>query len=47
MPTIFHIATREDLFPHLYGPIDLDAVTEILPMIHGDGGAFADLVPVG
>jgi uncharacterized protein (DUF952 family) len=31
---------RDGLFPHLYGPLNLDAVTRALPFVPGPDGAF-------
>jgi uncharacterized protein (DUF952 family) len=31
----------KNLFPHIYGPLNLDAVTDILDFTHGDDGKFA------
>lgn len=33
------------LFPHIYGPINMDAVAQIVPFPRGDSGAF--LPPAG
>jgi len=30
-----------DLFPHIYGPLNLDAVTETLPLSKGSDGQFS------
>jgi uncharacterized protein (DUF952 family) len=29
-----------DLFPHIYGPLNLDAVTDVLDFTRGDDGEF-------
>jgi uncharacterized protein (DUF952 family) len=29
-----------DTYPHLYGPLNVDAVTEVVGLPMGDGGAF-------
>lgn len=34
-------AREGDLFPHVYGPINLDAVVEIIPFEPAEGGAFS------
>lgn len=34
-----------ELFPHLYGALNLDAVTAVEPMTPGTDGGFANLVP--
>jgi uncharacterized protein (DUF952 family) len=28
------------VFPHVYGPINLDAVTRVVPLVPGDSGMF-------
>jgi uncharacterized protein (DUF952 family) len=38
-----------ELFPHIYGPLNLDAVTMVLPFEPGSDGAFSlpDYAPAG
>ena len=36
----------DELFPHVYGPIDLEAVVRVLDYEPGPDGRFAELPPV-
>jgi uncharacterized protein (DUF952 family) len=31
---------RSDLFPHIYGPLNTDAVVRVIPFLPGDDGLF-------
>jgi len=44
--TVAHEGDGE-LFPHLYGPLNLDAVSAVKPLVPGTDGEFANLVPNG
>lgn len=33
-----HAEDAGEAFPHLYGPLNLDAVVEVLPIVEGSGG---------
>jgi uncharacterized protein (DUF952 family) len=35
------VPDSNELFPHIYGPLNIDAVTAILPLTRGAGGSFA------
>ncbi len=46
-PQMVHAEIREenlngglDLFPHIYGPLNTDAVTDVLPFVPGGNGSF-------
>jgi glutathione S-transferase len=32
---------EHDVFPHIYGPLNVDAVTEVVPLVAGADGRFA------
>jgi uncharacterized protein (DUF952 family) len=40
-PASSHRAEPQELYPHLYGPLNLDAVIKVIDFRAGPGGAFA------
>jgi uncharacterized protein (DUF952 family) len=36
---------QPDQFPHIYGPLNTDAVTSVIPLDHGEDGMFTFTAP--